>query len=205
MIAYLDGHLVEKTLIRVVIDVNGVGFELSIPVSTYDKLPPVGEKLTLKVYLHFRQEILQLFGFYTDAEKALFQLLISSVSGIGPRLALNVLSSMPINTFCAAISNNDIKVLSSINGIGKRSAERLVIELKDKIQDIAPEAFIAEQQPSLSPEKARSVEDAISALITLGFKPEAARKTVRTLCKDLEESDIKPQLLIRRALVVLNN
>ena len=205
MIAYLDGHLVEKTLIRVVIDVNGVGFELSIPVSTYDKLPPVGEKLTLKVYLHFRQEILQLFGFYTDAEKALFQLLISSVSGIGPRLALNVLSSMPINTFCAAISNNDIKVLSSINGIGKRSAERLVIELKDKIQDIAPEAFIAEQQPSLSPDKARSVEDAISALITLGFKPEAARKTVQTLCKDLEESDIKPQLLIRRALVVLNN
>lgn len=205
MITYLDGHLVEKTLTRVVIDVNGVGFELSIPVSTYDKLPPVGERFTLKVYLHFRQEILQLFGFYTDAEKVLFQLLISSVSGIGPRLALNVLSSMPINTFCAAISNNDIKVLSSINGIGKRSAERLVIELKDKIQDIAPEAFIAEQQPSLSPDNARSVEDAISALITLGFKPEAARKTVQTLCKDLEESDIKPQLLIRRALVVLNN
>ena len=82
MIAYLDGHLVEKTLTRLVIDVNGVGFELLIPMSTYDKLPPVGEKLTLKVYLHFRQEIMQLFGFYTDAEKALFHLLISSVSGI---------------------------------------------------------------------------------------------------------------------------
>ena len=112
---------------------------------------------------------------------------------------------MPINIFCAAISNNEIKVLSRISGIGKRSAERLVIELKDKIQDIAPEAFIVEQQSSLSPDKARSVEDAISALITLGFKPEAARKTVQSLCKDLEESEIQPQLLIRRALVVLNN
>ena len=205
MIAYLDGHLVEKALTRMVVDVNGVGFELLIPISTYDRLPPVGENVTLKVYFYFRQENMQLFGFYTDTEKALFHLLITSVSGIGPKLALSVLSSLPVTTFCTAISNKDLKVLSRINGIGKRSAERLIIELKDKIQDIVPEATMEEQSSSLSPNDARAVEDAVSALITLGFKSDPARKTINSLIKDIPKSDIRPELLIRQALVLLNN
>ena len=205
MITYLDGYLVEKALARTVIDVNNIGFELQIPMSTYDRLPAVGEKLTLQVYFYFRQDTMQLFGFYTESEKSLFHLLITSVSGVGPKLALNVLSSFPVKGFCTAISNNDIKVLSRINGIGKRSAERLVIELKDKIQDFAPEAFVPEQLSSLSPENARAVEDAVSALVTLGFKSDAARKTVSALLKEIPESDIRADVLIRRALVVINN
>ena len=205
MIAYLNGQLAEKELTRAVLDIQGVGVELLIPMSTYDKLPSVGERIVLKIYFHFRQETMQLFGFYTDAEKALFHLLITSVSGVGPKLALSILSSLPVNAFCTAILNKDIKALSRISGIGKRSAERLIIELKDKIQEIAPEADFTDRLSSLSLDGGKAVEDAISALITLGFKSDTARKTVNSLVKDLSESELKPQLLIRRALGVLNS
>ena len=205
MIAYLDGPLAEKELTRAVLDIRGIGIELLIPMSTYDKLPPVGERVSLKTYFHFRQDTMQLYGFYTDAEKALFRLLIASVSGVGPKLALSILSSLPVTAFCTAISNKDIKVLSRISGIGKRSAERLIIELKEKIQDIAPEVDLSDNLSSLSSDNAKAVEDAISALITLGFKPDAARKTINSLVKELSESDLQPQLLIRQALGVLNS
>jgi holliday junction DNA helicase RuvA len=205
MLAYLRGNLVEKELTRAVIDVNGIGFELLIPMSTYDKLPRVGEELALKTYLHVRQDIMQLFGFFTDPERALFLMLISSVSGIGPKLALNVLSSMPMDVFSLAILDNNIKSLSRISGIGKRSAERLVIELKDKINDVCPEVAITGHTTSLSPAGAKAVDDSVSGLITLGFKKEAARKSVDKLIKELPESEWTPEILIRRALVILNS
>ena len=205
MIDYLDGNLAEKALTRAVVDVNGIGFELLIPMSTYDKLPSVGERIVLKVYHHVRQDLMQLFGFFTRDEKTLFMLLVSSVSGVGPKLALNILSSLPVTTFCNAIAHKDIRVLSRISGIGKRSAERLIIELKDKVQDIFPEAGFEATSTALSPNSSKSVEDSISGLITLGFKPDSARKTVNQVLKDLNESEVSPELLIRRALIILNS
>ena len=205
MLAFVYGKLIEKALTRAVIDVNGVGYELFIPMSTYDKLPRVNETVQLMTYLHFRQDLIQLYGFMAAEEKTLFLMLITSVSGVGPKLALNILSSMPVNAFSVAIVNGDIKSLSRISGIGKRSAERLVIELKDKIVEITPEVGIASPQSAASSASQKAIEDSVSGLITLGFKLETARKTNNKLVQDTADSKLTPESLIRQALIILNN
>ncbi len=204
MIAIIRGKLEQKSLTKIVVDVNGIGFELFIPMSTYDKLPEKSNTITLNTCLHLRQDSVQLYGFVTLPEKSLFLMLINSVSGIGPKLALNILSSMPVNSFCTAIINNDIKTLSGINGIGKRSAERLAVELRDKISEIFPGAGLANLPTGLSPVSSKGIEDAVSGLITLGFKPDSSRKTVSKLAGKMPESEITAQSLIRNALIILN-
>lgn len=197
MIAQLTGRLLDKDLTRVVIDVNGIGFELLIPMSTFDRLPREGEQVTLKTWLHVREDALQLFGFQTDSERQLF-LLVTGVQGIGPKLGLSVLSCMSVENFCAAVINSDVKALSRIQGIGKRSAERLTVELKGKIEAVAPAVALGGK-----PSEARLgayAEDAIGALITLGFKADQARKTVRALIDDLPEEQRTTDNLIRQAL-----
>ena len=205
MISFLNGNLAEKLLTRAVVEVNDIGFKLSIPMSTYDKLPSIGEKILLYAYLHVRQDIMQLYGFSTEEEKSLFLLLITYVSGVGPKLALNILSSMPVKSFASSIIEGDVKALSRINGIGKRSAERLVIELKDKIQDLAGDANFGGTEETLSQPALKAVEDAISGLITLGFKVDSARKTIGLIMKEVPEEECTPELLIRKALMVLNS
>lgn len=202
MIARLTGTLIECDLTALVIDVNGIGYSVAVPMSTYDQMPTTGNRVTLLTHLYVREDALQLFGFATPEERELFQLLIS-VSGVGCRLALNVLSCMPVKTFCERVVAEDVKALSRINGIGKRSAERLVVELREKVKDIAPEAGFAG-----TPEKAassREAQDAIAALETLGFKGEAARKAVAKLCTDSEDAKPTAENLIRKALAVLNS
>ncbi len=204
MISFLTGHLADKSLTRTVVEVHGIGFEILIPMSTYDRLPSVGEQVTLVTYLHVREDHMLLFGFHTEAEKTLFTMLIASVSGIGPKLALNILSSMPVSTFCQAVADKDLKRLSRISGIGKRSAERLVIELKDKIHDVLPEVGGADAASALSPESRKAAEDAAAALMTLGFKAETARKTIHQLVSEPDAAGSSAEQLIRLALKRLN-
>jgi Holliday junction DNA helicase RuvA len=170
--------------------------------STYDKLPREGEQVTLLTHLCVREDNWQLYGFASTEERALFRLLMS-VSGIGPRLALNVLSCMPVRAFCETILNADIKALSRISGIGKRSAERLVVELREKVEDISPEAALGHGPAEDT--WSRDAQDAVTALETLGFKSEAARKAVQKVLE--QETNQKPSAenLIRKALAVLNS
>ncbi len=135
MIDRISGILAACDLTEIVVDVGGIGFALTVPLSTYDRLPAVGSSVQLFGHLHVREDQFVLYGFADPQERRLFRLLIT-VSGIGPRMALNVLSCMPITTFCQAVAEGDIKALTRISGFGKRSAERLVVELREKVSEI---------------------------------------------------------------------
>jgi Holliday junction DNA helicase RuvA len=204
MITQLTGTLIEKDITRIVIDVHGVGYELFIPMSTYDKLPREGDSMSIRTWLYVREDAMVLYGFASKSEKALFTLLINTVSGIGPKLGLNVLSAMPVSVFCDAVVQGNVKQLSQISGIGKRSAERMVVELKDKLGDIAPQATLSGMAgETVAGTAVKAIEDAVGGLTTLGFKADAARKCVSQLATELDD-DITAEALIRKALTVLN-
>src|SRR4051812_29119212 len=133
MISFLHGKIVEALPTQVTIDVNGVGYDVLIPVSSFDKLPSPGTEVKLLTHLAVREDAHVLYGFMSSAERDLFRLLINTVSGIGPKIALNVLSGMNPTMFRGAVANGDVKALSNISGVGKKTAERIVLELKDKI------------------------------------------------------------------------
>src|SRR5437016_99282 len=183
MITFLHGTLVDALPTQVIVDVNGLGYEVLIPLSSYDKLPPPGQELKILTHLVIREDAHMLYGFMTGPERELFRLLINTVSGIGPKIALNVLSGISVTAFRGAVSNQDIKLLSQISGVGKKTAERIVVELKDKIGAAgAWEALSA--QRALSPEDQR-VNDASLALMALGFKQIEAHDTVRKALSSL--------------------
>lgn len=202
MITRLTGILIECDLTEAVVDVHGVGFAVSVPMSTYDKLPSVGEKVHLFTHFSVREDAMQLYGFSTPEERQLFRMLLT-VSGVGPKLALNVLSCMSVATFCQAVMLGDVKALSRISGIGKRSAERLTVELRDRVTDIEPTAGL--QKPGGTAPSDREIQDAVAALTTLGFKTEVARKAVQKISADLPVEKQTAEVLIRRALVALNS
>ncbi len=196
MIDYLHGKLALKEPTHVVIDVNGIGFGIDIPMSTYDRLPTAGSPVQLHTYLNVRDDGMQLFGFMSSEERGLFSLLIQVVSGVGPKLALNVLSTMSVGTFCQAVVDGDMRTLGRISGIGKRSAERIIVELRNRVQAIRP------TMESAGSTFSAIAEDAANALQTLGFKAEIARKVVSELAQDETERDT--QQLIKDALKQLN-
>lgn len=202
MISRLSGRLVQCDVTEVVVDVQGVGYALAVPLSTHDRMPRLGEPVVLHTHLSVREDALVLYGFATPEERSLFRLLMT-VTGVGPRLALNILSAMPAESFCAAIAAGDLKGLSRINGIGKRSAERLVVELRDRVGEIAPAAAIAGAAPE--PSWSRDALDAVAALETLGFRTDAARKAVKKLCDEAAPTQPSAESLIRKALAVLNS
>jgi Holliday junction DNA helicase RuvA len=178
MINFLQGKLVDALPTQVTVDVHGVGYEVLIPLSSFDKLPLPGNDVKLLTHLAIREDAHVLYGFITGAEREMFRLLINTVSGIGPKIALNVLSGMSITGLRGAVSNGDVKALSSISGVGKKTAERIVVELKDKIGAAgAWEAMSA--QRSLSPAD-QKINDAVLALMALGFKQIEAHDSVRT-------------------------
>src|SRR5438046_3782723 len=133
MITFLHGKLINALPTQAIIDVAGVGYEVFIPLSSYDKLPAAGHDIRILTHLHVREDAHILYGFMTAAERDLFRLLVNNVSGIGPKLALAVLSGMSVNNFKAAVVNSDVASLSKISGLGKKTAERIVLELKDKL------------------------------------------------------------------------
>ena len=172
MITFLKGKLTDALPTQVVIDVNGIGYEVLIPLSSFEKLPELGQAVTLRTQLVVREDSQTLYGFATDAERELFRL-IQGVSGIGPRLALNVLSGMNVGSFKGAIAAGDVKRLSSINGVGKKTAERMVLELKDKLGPATGAAAALDQ--AAAPHD-KTIADTVSALEALGTKPGEAQK-----------------------------
>jgi Holliday junction DNA helicase RuvA len=177
MISFLHGNLAEALPTQVIVNVNGIGYELLIPLSSYDKLPQPGQELKILTHLVVREDAHTLYGFMTAAERELFRLLINTVSGIGPKIALNILSGISVTAFRGAVANGDVKALSQISGVGRKTAERMVVELKDKIGAAgAWEASSA--QRALSPED-QKLNDAALALLALGFKQIEAHDTVR--------------------------
>jgi Holliday junction DNA helicase RuvA len=177
MISFLHGKVIEALPTQVTVDVHGVGYEALIPLSSYDKLPRPGEEVKLLTHLAVREDAHTLYGFMTVAERELFRLLINTVSGIGPKLALNVLSGISVTAFRGAVANNDVKALSQISGVGKKTAERMVVELKDKI-GAAGAWEAASAQRALSSEE-QKLNDAVLALMALGFKQIEAHDAVR--------------------------
>jgi Holliday junction DNA helicase RuvA len=177
MITFLHGKLLEALPTHVVIDVHGVGYEALIPLSSFDKLPQPGGDVKLLTQLIVREDAHVLYGFMSEAERELFRMLINSVSGIGPKTALNILSGMNPVAFRGAVSGGDVKALSQISGVGKKTAERIVVELKDKIGMAgAWEAASAQRTLSSSDQK---INDAVLALMALGFKQIDAHDSVR--------------------------
>jgi holliday junction DNA helicase RuvA len=194
MIAFLSGKLAEATPTSVVVDCHGVGYAVFIPVSSYEKLPAIGGDVKLQTYHHVNAQdgTQQLFGFATAAEREMFLLLIS-ISGIGPKLACNILSSASVTGLRNAIAAGDTKTLSALRGIGKKTAERLVVELKDKVGE--PTGTKAVPAPVSNPKQA----DAVQALVALGYKPGDAQKAVVAAAGQLGEN-ANVEELVRVAL-----
>ena len=208
MIARLSGILVECEFTRCIVDVQGVGYELAIPLSTFDRMPQVGEPVVLLVLTQVREDAITLFGFATAEEKRLFELLLT-VSGVGGKLALNVLSCMPVATFAAAVVAGDVKALSRISGVGERTAERLALELRDKVSNIALAEGTAmpgalRSGSSFSDGTMEAMRDAALALEQLGFKSEAVNKVLCELVSGMEEKDITSEKLLRQGILALN-
>ena len=177
LITFLNGKLVEALPTLAVVEVNGVGYEVLIPLSSYDKLPPPGQPVRLLTHLVVREDAHVLYGFVTPAERELFRLLVNTVSGIGPKIALNILSGINVTAFRGAVAAGDTKMLSQISGVGKKTAERIIIELKDRIgPGGALEAASAQRALSADEQK---LNDAALALVALGYKPAEAHESVR--------------------------
>ena len=177
MITFLHGKLIEALPTQVVVDVNGVGYEALIPLSSFDKLPQPGSEVKLLTHLVVREDAHVLYGFMSAPERELFRLLINSVSGIGPKTALNILSGMNAVAVRGAVAGSDVKALSQISGVGKKTAERIVVELRDKMGAAgAWEASSAQRAPSPDDQK---INDATLALMALGFKQVEAHDSVR--------------------------
>ena len=194
MIAWIQGALLSKAADRVVVNVDGVGYEVNIPFSTYYELGELGDRVSLHVYTHVREDTLSLYGFLTPLEKRLFILLLG-VSGVGPRLAIAVLSGLPVEELMRAISEADIVRLSSVPGIGKKTAERLALELREKVRPILAELGKGAGGPVV----VSSVQsDVVSALVNLGYGRPIAEKAVSLVTKDVPEARFED--LLRRSL-----
>jgi Holliday junction DNA helicase RuvA len=203
MYVFLRG-LISKALPHVlVLDVNGVGYQLLIPLSTFDQLPESGN-VTLLTHFHVTEREHILFGFYTQDERDLFRLLIDRVSGIGPKMALSVLSGMSVVDFQDAVIREDNSALSRIKGVGKKTAERIILELKDKVGMV--EVWQDHKKVGVENDPQRgAVKDANLALIALGYKPQETQKVLQELVKKQAGAElIRSESLIREALRLLN-
>ena len=178
MIALLTGKSAHKSPEYIILDVNGVGYRVQIPFSTYYELPDGGAEISLNIYTHVKEDAISLYGFRTADEKIFFQLLIS-VSGIGPKLGKDILSNIQVKELASAIVRGDLARLSAVPGIGKKTAERLVLELKDKVQKLEFAGTTAGGE-SLAPTSGIE-EDVASALINLGYKEAVVRKALAEL------------------------
>ena len=177
MITFLNGILVDALPTQAIIEVHGVGYEVLIPLSSFDKLPAPGKEVRLLTHLVVREDAHVLYGFATAAERDLFRLLIHTVSGIGPKIALNVLSGMSAASFRGAVAAGDVKALSQISGVGRKTAERIVVELKDKVG--AAGAWEASSEARGLNAGDQRINDAVLALLALGFKQPEAQEAAR--------------------------
>ena len=200
MIAYLSGKLLEKEANSVIIDVGGVGYEVSIPLSTFYELGEVGDDVQLRIYTNVREDAIQLFGFHTMRERDIYLKLIS-VQGIGAKSGIAMLSGMNADEIIAAIRTENLGKLTAIPGVGKKTAERLVIELRDKMAALsgpAPEEQVGAGGPTAAQSEDALREDTLAALLQLGFPKPAAEKTITNAMQ--EGGDLSVETLLRRSL-----
>ncbi len=196
MIASITGKLRSKTPDHLIVDVGGVGYLVHIPLSTYCNIPDTGDDVSLHIHTHVREDSLSLFGFLSEREKDMFLLLLG-VSGIGPKLALAVLSGLPVEDLCCAIRASDDSKLCAIPGIGKKTAARMVLELKDKVKQFVDTA--TEQAGTAC--YSEVISDAVSALVNLGYKRPLAEYALKEVSVDRQNLPV--EVMIREALAVL--
>ena len=197
MIAFLSGKLIAKQANSVILDVGGVGYEVTIPLSTFYNLGEIGSDVQLRIFTYVREDTLQLFGFTTAREKELYLKLIS-VQGIGAKSGITMLSGMSADEIISAIRTDDLARLTSIPGVGRKTAERLVIELRDKVGELSSSVRDASTSPSGKIPAEAVFEDALSALVNLGYQRAAAEKALQQAIKDGAEMSV--QKLLRPAL-----
>ena len=202
MIAHLSGTLLSKQPNAVIVDVGGVGYEVNIPVSTFYDLEEPGANVQLRIYTHVREDTLQLFGFKTARERELF-LRVISVSGIGPQLAIKLLSGMNADEMIASIRTNNLAKLTLVPGIGRKTAERLVMELRDKVASLSSPQLEDELGAATAAGSAESTQDSmradvLSALLNLGYQRNAAEKAVTSAVD--EGGEVSVEVILRRSL-----
>ena len=178
MIAHISGTLAQKVPGEIVVDVNGIGYQVFIPLNVFYRLPEIGARIALQIHTHVREDALQLFGFQDAAEKQIF-LLLTAVSGIGPRLALNILSGIASEDLARALKESDQVRLVAIPGVGKKLAERMIVELKDKLLTFSSDSAASKSSYGDS----QLMQDAVSALVNLGYRKTEAEDNVRTVLK----------------------
>ncbi|MBV8584740.1 MAG: Holliday junction branch migration protein RuvA [Verrucomicrobia bacterium] len=194
MIAFLDGELVEALPTQIVLAVNGVGYSIQIPVSSFERLPAIGKRLRILTHLVVREDAHLLFGFMTAEERDLFRLLLQHVTGVGPKIALAVLSGMTVPSFKSAVIQNDVTLLSRISGVGKRTAERIILELKDRVGVAAAWEVAAAGRN----DQESKVNDALLALLSLGFKQVDAQRALKKAQENAAKAETDE--LVRLAL-----
>ena len=199
MIGRLKGTLLEKQPPEILLDVQGVGYELLLPMTSFYNLPEIGQEATLFTHLVVREDAHLLFGFAQKTDRTLFRELIKT-NGVGPKLALAILSAMSVEDFAYAIEREELSKLVKIPGVGKKTAERLLVELKGKFKGIKQTDFFIEsshiKMPSMATQNETPIDEAVSALIALGYKPAEAEKMVKKVAKP----DLNSEKLIREAL-----
>jgi len=200
MIAHLSGTLLSKQATSVIVDVSGVGYEVNIPLSTFYDLEDLGSTVQLRIYTHVREDAIQLYGFKTARERELF-LKVISVTGIGPKLGITLLSGMSADEMIASIRTNNLARLTLIPGVGRKTAERLILELREKIADLSSAQL--EEELGAKPEAAELTEDtvradALSALLNLGYQRSGAEKAIDAALG--EGGDVTVESILRRGL-----
>jgi Holliday junction DNA helicase RuvA len=200
MIALISGKIVHKGISHVIVDVHGVGYRIFIPLTTFYELPEAGQTITLHVHTNVKQDAINLFGFYTIQERDLFQLMIS-VSGIGPKMSMNILSGISAQELLRAISGGNVGKLVNIPGVGKKMAERLILELKEKVI----KKMMIEEMPAADDQHQAGeiiIEDALSALVNLGYKSNVAKDALDRVLQASEE-ELGMDQLLKKTLKIL--
>jgi Holliday junction DNA helicase RuvA len=195
VISFVRGKLASKSPTEIVVDVNGVGYSVSVPLSTSGELPQVGDTVTILTYTHVREDVLQLYGFASELERELFLALIS-VTGIGPKMAQGILSGMNASELREAIVSENLIALTSIPGVGRKTAERVILELRSKLGKIE---FVESSAPSTS-KQLKSRSEALIALMSLGYSRPNAEKALRQVLGESKGNDLPVEELIKRAL-----
>jgi Holliday junction DNA helicase RuvA len=195
MIGYLTGKIIQKKPTQVIIDVNGVGYIVNISLNTFEKITEIGKNTSLHTFLSVKEDSLTLYGFYSIAEKELFEILIS-VNGVGPKLAQTVLSGISVEEFKDAVANGNISRLVAVPGVGKKTAERMIIDLRDKLEKVS------DSDSSINPKVFSLKDDAVAALVGLGYNSKTAEKVIREILE--KDSSISLESLIKSSLQSLN-
>lgn len=201
MIACIRGTLIEKSATQIIIDAGGIGYRVFVPLTTFYELPETGQSIQIHTHTHVREDAIHLFGFHTYDEKEIFESMIS-VSGIGPKLAINILSGITARELASAISGGNVSRLLSIPGVGRKTAERMILELKDKLNKLIGNKD-DHAKAGLIPNSELMLEDAISALVNLGYKGNAVRGVLEDVMQSSTGQSLTLDLLLKQALKAL--